>query len=806
MSSEPRDGQVAEHTQAIPSFFYDRFGISAPVAGLLIKRGYDREETVERFLYPSMEHLHDPFLFTAMKQVVTRIEHAATTLEKVCVYGDYDADGVNSSALMVCLLRHLRIDVECYIPHRVNEGYGLHQQAIAELARRGVTLIVTVDTGISARDQVTFANSCGIDVLITDHHDPPETLPDALAILNPKLSDCQYPFKDLAGVGVALKVAHACLGFVPGWALQFAAIGTIADMMPLVGENRALVKLGLQAMAERPIPAIAAFVRDLNRGLPVRADDIGFQLAPRINASGRLDGAQPALEYLLARDDQTARAKLQELDRLNLERRELVKELSEQAIAVVEHAGPTLSPVLVISGADWNPGVIGIVASRLMEAYSRSVIVLSVDSKSGKAKGSARAYGTFNMIESLRTMADLFEHFGGHRGAAGMTLDAARIDELRVRINESADRMECDTGIADEQADIEFGLHELTVPFLEELRQLEPFGPGHLQPLFRFTEVRVQQVEKMGKQREHLKLICRAHGPTGSVETEIIAFQQAEQSERIAVGSLLTMDAHCGLNAFRGEYKPQILLRRWRVEGFQLFDWRRESKRPSFRSVMNDFLRIRPLAETAFIVAHHLDYAHLCDRFNSDDLQVFSLDEHGRWQLLSADNHAGQSSDLHMQTRLANIKEVIIYNLPMQPLENWLTALQQIPYESLRLMCVPSVVTGDGPWVPEFEHFGRMYHWMSAQSLPLQADDVRWTQYAQTSQLTNFQLEVIRDVFLEWGLLTIGEAGLLIGKPPTRPSLSASPLVNRLKQIEAEHQHLIGLPADEWINNLRNKI
>ncbi|WP_165279860.1 single-stranded-DNA-specific exonuclease RecJ [Paenibacillus protaetiae] len=459
--------------------------LSPLVARLLVRRGCSDPAVAERFLFAGPQHLHDPFLLKGMKEAAERIHSAGETGEKIRIYGDYDADGVSSTSLLVYLFRELGYDYDYYIPHRMLEGYGLNRKALELAAEDGVKLIVTVDTGISAFEEIEYAKELGLDVVVTDHHEPPERIPDAVAVVNPKQHDCPYPFKGLAGVGVAFKLAHALLGSAPLQWADIVCLGTIADLMPLTDENRILVREGLALLQTMEKPGFRALaeVSGIEQG-QVTATSVGFGIAPRINAAGRLDHARRAVELLISPSYDEAILTASALDLLNKERQRLVegivKEAEEQWASKAAHAeaeGVPVPSVIVLAGEGWNVGIIGIVASKLLERHYKPTIIFGIDPDTGMAKGSARSIDGFDLHAALTECEALLDHYGGHQAAAGMSLHRDNLPALEQQMSGLADRwLTADDWIPKTSIDLICGVEEATLQTISQLSQLEPFG------------------------------------------------------------------------------------------------------------------------------------------------------------------------------------------------------------------------------------------------------------------------------------------------------------------------------------------
>jgi single-stranded-DNA-specific exonuclease len=556
----------------------EKFGIRPLLAALLAARGHTAEEAA--FFLSDEVTFHDPLLLTGMAEASNRIRQAIDAKEKIWIYGDYDADGVSSTSLLVRLFRMLGADFAYRIPHRVRDGYGLHTHYLEEAKRSGVTLVVTVDTGITAIEQAEAAKELGLDLIVTDHHEPPETLPDAFAVVNPKRDDCEYPFKGLAGVGVAFKLAHALLGRVPEELAAWAALGTIADVMPLVGENRAIVKLGLRQLRTTPPVGFAALFRvsGVERH-EVSSNTIGFGLAPRINAAGRLETADEAVELLVGDDPVEADRIARRMDALNKERQRMVETAAAEAIELVERAGGP-GEGIVVASEGWNPGIIGIVASRLVETYYRPTVVIAIDAESGVGKGSARAIPGFHLYDALKTCESLFEHFGGHESAAGLSIRSDRLESFAEKFRaEAASRLTEELKTPVTQVDAELDLSDITIEAIQELEKLAPFGMGHPAPKFAVRRASVKESAVIGKDKRHAKFRLEATGKS----IEAVGFGIGESVRRVATGSKLSLVGELSVNEWNGRKTPQIILKDIAVSHVQLFDWRDAASAAAFR-------------------------------------------------------------------------------------------------------------------------------------------------------------------------------------------------------------------------------
>ena len=498
-----------------------RLGISQLVAQLLINRGIETEEAARAYLYPTLDQLHSPFLLHGMEQVVERIRLAMKRGEKIWIFGDYDVDGTTAASLLINTFRHLDYPVQPYIPNRFEEGYGLNKEAIRKLKEDGCDLLITVDCGITAIEEVEFANTLGIDVIITDHHQPrPDALPPAIGLITPKMPESEYPFDGLAGVGLAFKLAHGLMGggevapFLQSQ-LDLVALGTVADIAPLTGENRVLSSLGLVELNKRERPGIRALcdVANHSNDKQIIGHTLGFVLGPRINAAGRMETANKVVKLLTGESYDKVIPIARELDAHNLNRREVENRIRDQAAATIEknryhekHKG------LVVAHQDWHRGVVGIVASRLLNRYYRPVFVLAVEGD--EASGSGRCIEGMNLADSLNACSDLLIQHGGHEAAAGLTIKTENLDEFAARFDQYAcEHLSEEDLIPKLKVDLEVQPSYLTMQAIEELQQLEPFGAENSAPLLAMHNLRLQGVPNlMGKEKNHLKLFVTDGG------------------------------------------------------------------------------------------------------------------------------------------------------------------------------------------------------------------------------------------------------------------------------------------------------
>lgn len=500
-------------------------GISLPTARIFWKRDIRDAEAARHFLHPNIADLHSPFALADMAKASERLARAIANKEKVLLYGDYDVDGTSAIVILHTALRLAGANVGFHVPHRIKEGYGMRGEVVEQAKADGVQLIVSVDTGIRAGAVVEHANALGIDVIVTDHHLPEGELPPAVAVLNPNRRDCTYPAKNLCGAAVAWKLADGLLTTLQ-WPesrrqklltslLKLVAIATVADVVPLTGENRILVKHGLEGLRENANPGLNAILRvaGIKPGETPSARQVGFQIGPRLNAAGRMDDARDVIELFLTQDVDRANALAEKLDALNKERQDTEAEIREHILAECEKMTITDADAgLVFSAPGWHQGVIGIVAGRLAERYSRPVFVLSEDPETGDAHGSGRGTPIFHLLEAMESMPELFLRFGGHRQAAGLKMKSTQIPEFRERFAAyAAARLtpedlrpvhDCDTYVT---------LDELTDETVAEILALAPFGNSNPVPMLALRDAQVARTPEI-KNEKHLFLHLRHSG------------------------------------------------------------------------------------------------------------------------------------------------------------------------------------------------------------------------------------------------------------------------------------------------------
>ena len=536
-------------------------GLPPLCAAVLCARGLDTPAKAGAFLAHGPELLHDPFLMRDMDRAAARISRALEGGEVIAVYGDYDVDGITSTCLLTEFLRERGGRVVSYIPDRIEEGYGLNRAAVDRLHRQNVALIVTVDCGITAADEVDYAKALGMDTVITDHHHCKDALPAAVAVVDPRRADCPYPFPELAGVGVALKVALALTPEEERPAVleryvELAAIGTVADVMRLTDENRSIVRMGLAGLSRTRRPGLRALLREVspNQAAPT-AVSIGYGLAPRINAAGRMERAGVALELLLTRDAGEGERLAQALCQLNRERQAIELHIFEACCDMLSRHPELAGPSIVLAGEGWHQGVVGIVASRLAERHSCPAFMICLDH--GKGKGSCRSFGGFNLFAALEKCAPLLEGYGGHELAAGFTIREENIPAFKLAMDQLVAEYTGGRPMVS-SLDVDVDIDDcslLTCKEVDALALLEPFGSGNPKPVFRLTGAVVLSCADVGGGR-HLKMKVRRDGRT----FDAIFFAANTVASGVAAGDRVDLVFTPHINEYRGRRELQLQL------------------------------------------------------------------------------------------------------------------------------------------------------------------------------------------------------------------------------------------------------
>ncbi|HQP10236.1 MAG TPA: single-stranded-DNA-specific exonuclease RecJ [Candidatus Omnitrophota bacterium] len=556
--------KISDPNPKLQAHLSDALDVHPIISQLLINREITDIQEAKDFLSADLSGLHDPFLFKNMDRAVARIKLAKEKAEKVLVIGDYDVDGITASVLLNNVLTQMGIGVMHHIPHRMQDGYGMNEGMAPFAKEKKADLVIAVDCGITSKKEVNLINAQGIDVIILDHHEPDEELPDAVAIINPKQKGCPYPFKHLAAVGLVAKLTQALLGRKESEkVLDLAAIGTVADVVPLRGENRIFVKSGLPKINTTSNKGLLALL-DITkiRGKKMSPFHIGFILGPRINAAGRMDSAQASLDLFLSDDHQKARDLARTLDRHNLDRQKIQSQMVDEAFDIVEREVHFKDQrIIVLAKEGWHKGVLGIVASKLADKYYRPAIVISIENGVGTA--SARSIDGFHLHEALTACAKYLENYGGHAGAAGLTIKQENIDPFRVMINEIAqETLEVKKLVPTLDIDCEIPLASITMELAQIIDAMEPFGEGNPTPVFCSRGVKVKS-SPMVLGKNTLKFWVT----DGTSSVSAVGFGMAEYKAMIKIGQKIDLAYEIAIDDWNKQPTTQLMLRDIRGTG-----------------------------------------------------------------------------------------------------------------------------------------------------------------------------------------------------------------------------------------------
>ncbi|VDG24160.1 single-stranded-DNA-specific exonuclease RecJ [Lactiplantibacillus mudanjiangensis] len=737
------------------------------VARLLITRGITTPATAKIFLQADQQPLNDPLQMHDMQKAIDRIQDAIVAGDQITVYGDYDADGLTSTSIMVETLDQVGAQVNYYIPDRFKDGYGPNQAAFDHLIEAGTKLFVTVDNGVAGNDVINAVQERGIDVVVTDHHELPAELPDAYAIVHPRHPEGHYPFGELSGAGVAFKVATALLEEVPEELLDLAAIGTVADLVSLTGENRTLVTLGLKVLQQTTRPGLSALIKAA--GLDndqLDATSIGFGIAPRLNALGRLQSAQSGVELLTTLDDERATSLATTINQLNDKRQGLVRDIADSALAQAQLPENQARQTLVITGKDWHEGVLGIVASRLVEATGKPTLVLNEDAD-GRLKGSGRSIDAYNLFAAIDPIRDDLVAFGGHHMAVGLTVMADQLSTLKEALETAATANDLAAHAqATLQVDGVLPLSEATLETLAALQPLAPFGTDNPAPVFEIDPTEITQVRAIGADKQHLKLQLS----DGTQNVDAIAFSMGTAAGAIeASPTNVKVVGELSANTWNGQTKPQVMVKDLAVTGSQVID-----------------------ARTQHLTAH---------QFNQPGVYVF-FHQNLMKRLTDYLNDHSQAVLASDQAALAAVTDqsVFIVDCP-DTLADLTDVLQQLPLNQVTLYLYrrESLYLAG---MPNREQFGKLYKFTLAHhdvDIHHQLSLVAGHLHLQRNLLI-FMIQV----FFEVGFVKINDGVMNGVSNPQKADLHHAPSYQlREQQIAAEETLLYSKSAalQTWVKN-----
>ena len=567
-------------------------GISRILATLLAQQGIDSTEQAKKFFEPSIEEIHDPTLLHDMDKAVERIEQAVEKQEQITIYGDYDADGITSTSLMYETLLSIGANVNYYVPNRFTDGYGPNMDAYQRLIDNGTQLFITVDNGVSGKNVIDKVMEAGVDVVITDHHELPADLPNAVAIVHPRYPGSNYPFPDLSGVGVAFKVAWALTGEFPVEELDLVAIGEIADVVNVTDENHALISYGIQQLRQGMRPGLAALMKLADiKANNLTDQDIGFGIAPRLNALGRIADANDGVKLLTSLDENESQKLAKEVDQANKERQNLVADIMKEAEEQANSSANQQKKTLLIVGKGWHQGVLGIVASRIMNETGKPTIVASTDQNNPTLiKGSGRSVDSFNLFNALEAHRELFTTFGGHPAACGLSFDSKNIVPLQIALEEEAVKQKFDPTVK-QPLPIAMKLvpADVTQQLYNDIQRVAPFGPGNMEPVFELNNVKVVDVKTMGQEHQHLKFSI----VSDKKNLTVVAFGQGNLATLLSAPTgQINLAVKVSLNEWRGKKSVQLMLEDLQINGTVIIDERTNKLTPQLFS-SSDYYIVR---------------------------------------------------------------------------------------------------------------------------------------------------------------------------------------------------------------------
>ncbi|MFB1523059.1 single-stranded-DNA-specific exonuclease RecJ [Staphylococcus argenteus] len=685
---------------------------------------------------------HDPYQLSDMSKAVERIKNAVSNDEKILVYGDYDADGVTSTTILVTTLQLLGAQVGWHIPNRFTEGYGPNELAFRNAHDEGISLIITVDNGIQGHNEIKMVQELGVDVIVTDHHEIGKTLPEAYAIVHPMHPSFEYPFQQLCGAGVAYKLSQALIGNVPDYFKALAAIGTIADLVSLTDENRSLVKQGLKILNNNCPISIKALLQEAGYNDHIDEETIGFIIGPRLNAVGRLDDASLACELLMTEDEEEAVFLAEQVEHFNRERKDIVASITEEAMAMADEQVKAGNLFLLLAKENWHEGVLGIVASKIVETYALPTLILNIDREQNHAKGSARSIDQVSMFEILSAHQDLIAKFGGHHMAAGMTMDIENVDMLAKGLNEWMNALAETTSLDPvKTVDVLLTENDITIKNIRDMNRLRPFGTDFSRPLFEMDDLSVSSVKAIGQQKNHLKMtlgesnIAALFWQNGHLETEL----QDEQPINI-LGSVQ-------INEWNGNQTPQLIIQDIAMNEQQILDYR--SKRKSLPFTEND--------ENIVVLIHPKS-----DKVNANEYYY--------------GEEINQQSD-----------KVVLRDLPTS-MDDLSSTLRQLQFSQLYLVLQHShSIYFEG--IPHMNVFKKCYKALiTKQETNIQQDGMLLCQHLNVKPDA---LKFMLKVFLDLNFITQEDGTIYINQQPDKRAIDSSKVYQlRQQRMDVEKQLL----------------
>ncbi|HID1384467.1 TPA: single-stranded-DNA-specific exonuclease RecJ [Staphylococcus aureus] len=685
---------------------------------------------------------HDALQLSDMTKTIERIKRAIANDEKILVYGDYDADGVTSTTILVTTLQLLGAQVGWHIPNRFTEGYGPNELAFRNAHDEGITLIITVDNGIQGHNEIKMVQDLGVDVIVTDHHEIGSTLPEAYAIVHPMHPSFNYPFQQLCGAGVAYKLAQALIENVPDYFKALVAIGTIADLVSLTDENRSLVKQGLKVLNDQCPTSVKALLKEAGYNDNIDEETIGFIIGPRLNAVGRLDDASLACELLMTDDEEEAAFLAEQVEQFNRERKDIVATITEEAMAMAEMKVKNGDLFLLLAKENWHEGVLGIVASKIVETFALPTLILNIDREQNHAKGSARSIDQVSMFEILSAHQELIAKFGGHHMAAGMTMDIENIESLAEGLNKWMKELSKTTSLDPvKPVDVLLTENDITIKNIRDMNRLRPFGTDFSRPIFEMDDLSVSSVKAIGQQKNHLKLtlgesnIAALFWQNGHLEPEL----QDEQPINI-LGSVQ-------INEWNGNQSPQLIIQDIAMNEQQILDYR--SKRKSLPFTEND--------ENIVVLIHPKS-----DKVNANEYYY--------------------GEEIKQQT-----DKVVLRDLPTS-MEDLSNSLKQLQFSQLYIVLQHNhSIYFDG--IPNMDVFKKCYKALiTKQETNIQKEGMLLCQHLSVKPDT---LKFMLKVFLDLKFVTQEDGLIRINQQPDKRSIDSSKVYQlRQQRMDVEKQLL----------------
>jgi len=542
------------------------------VKKILESKGITDKEDINDLL-KGAQVTHDPNLMSDMDKAIERINLAIDQNQKILVYGDYDADGVTSTTILVETLKSLGAHVGWYIPNRFSEGYGPNEMAFKNAHEEGISLIITVDNGIQGHEEIQMVQDLGVDVIVTDHHEIGRTMPNAFAIVHPMHPEYDYPFKYLCGAGVAYKLAQKLLDEPPAHFLALVAIGTVADLVSLTDENRTLVKQGLDVLNQHCPASIKAILKQAGNNDVITEETIGFIIGPRLNAVGRLEDAALAAELLMTGTEEEAEFLAEQVEFFNQERKDIVAQITEEALAMADSQVKKGAQFLLLAQPEWHEGVLGIVASKIVETYSLPTLILNIDEGQDHAKGSARSIEQVSMFEILNAHSDLISKFGGHHMAAGVTMPIENIEQLRQGLNDWMTQLASTISLEPvKKVDVTIAESDITIKNIQDVQRLRPFGTDFSSPCFKLEDVVVNQAKAIGQDKNHLKLVM------GEQQLQALFWQNGHLANELGAQQPINVIGTLQINEWNGFQSPQFMIQDIASNSLQILDYRSKRK------------------------------------------------------------------------------------------------------------------------------------------------------------------------------------------------------------------------------------